>query len=230
MTAINDALEQISDLQSLIDVTEDDEVSGSAAKTAKVRKDEIASALSTKDLKELAEFQTTLSMLLDQVVANVVDPENMGLLTDEQLLNFAREHMDRKDVERLLEVRHKVVRAAIFAHITELNRAKGLADPEHQPGEVPIPGLGKSFARHGGKMKAAINKTALEAKLGKKRWEQVCKAVIVPAVPEHVEYHLDDEALLALVRKDPSVMEIFRDCIIPGGYGVARLVLKETKK
>lgn len=227
MTAINDALENISDLQSLIDVAEEE--TPTEVKTGVQRTAEIAQALSVKDIKELASLQSTLESLLDQILANHIDPDS-PVLTDEQLFSYAREHMDRKELERLLKVRHEVMRAAIFAHITEVNRAKGLPDPEHQPGEAPIPGLGKTFAREGGKMKATINKTALEAKLGKERWEQVCKAVIVPAVPEHIEYHLDDDALLALVKKDPSVMEAIRESVIPGGYGVARLVLKETKK
>lgn len=226
MTAINADLEAISDLQSLIDVA--DEATPVETKTGVARKAEIADALDKGDLQELLDLQGMLSKLLDRILANQIpDP---GLLTEDQLVNFALEHMDRKDLERLLEVRHKTVRAAIFAHITETNRLKGLADPEHQPGEAEIPALGYKFAREGGKMKATINKSMLEAKLGPELWGQVCKAVIVPAVPEHIEHHLDEDALLALVKKDPSKLDIFRDCVTPGGYGTPRLVLKEIKK
>jgi hypothetical protein len=228
MTAINDALEAAADLQSLIDVAAEE--TPAESKTGVARAREIAEALTTGDLDALMTIHSTLSSLVDQIVSNVIDPEHLGHLDDDKLYDLALEHLDRKDAERLLEVRHKLVRAAIFAHITALNEAKGVHDPAHAPGEAAIPALGKSFYREGGKLKATLNKTELETKLGSDRWGQVCKAVLVPAVPEHVEYHLDEDALLAMVKTDPAVMEIIRDCVVPGGYSPQRMVLKETKK
>ena len=46
---------------------------------------------------------------------------------------------------------------------------------------------------------------------------------------EHVEYVLDDERMVALVQRDPEVMEIFRSCVVPGKYGTARFHVRELK-
>jgi len=225
MTVVDHGMEEAASLQSLVEA----EAQSLPAKTGVQRSAELQTAILTNDIDELMELQESLAGLVEQIVANSIDPENLGELTDDELLSLMTEHLDRKDMERLLEVRHKIVRAAIFAHITAVNKTKGVPDPEHTPGEASVPTLGKKFVRQGGRMKAKLDPKLLRAALGEDRWEQVCKAEIVPAVAEHIEYHLDDDKLLALVKADPSVLEVFKACIVPGGYGVESLYVREIK-
>lgn len=225
MTLIDHALEEAADLQSLVEA----EGQTLSSKTGVARSAELHAAILSNDIDELMELQEQLAGLMDQIIANQIDPEHLGMLSDGELLSLMEEHLSRKDMERLLEVRHKIVRAAIFAHVDILNKAKGVPDPEHAPGEALVPKLGKKFVRQGGRMKAKLDPNALRAALGQERWEQVCKAELVPAVPEHIEYSLDDDKLLSLVKADPSVLEIFKACIEPGGYGTSSLYVREIK-
>lgn len=225
MTLIDHATEEAANLQSLVEA----EGEKLPVKTGVQRSAELVAAMLTNDIDELMELQETVTGLIDKIIVNRIDPEDLGLLDEDTLQLLMSEHLDRKDMERFLEVRHKIVRAAIFAHITEANKAKGVADPEHSPGDAPVVALGKRFVREGGRLKATLDESELRTQLGEDRWEQVRKAVIVPAVPEHIEYHLDEDAMLALVKADPFVLEVFKKCIIPGGYGAVRLVVREIK-
>ena len=190
---------------------------------------QIRSAITSNQIDELMGLQEKLNAIVLRIVANKIDPEYLGELDEDQLYDFMLEMLDQKDVRRLLEVRYEMMREALFAHITERNRQAGVHDPEHTPGEAPVPRLGKKFTREGGRMKAILDKDKLRQQLGEKRWAQVSRTEIVAAVPEHLVTTLDEQALVTLVQQDPSVMEIFRDCVTSGGYGVARLQLRELK-
>ena len=139
------------------------------------------------------------------------------------------ELLDQKDVKRLLEVRYAMIRAAIFAHITEANRAKGLADPERAPGEAAVPTLGKKFTREGGRLKATLDHDKLRKALGARRWKKVTNEVTVPAVEEHTELVLDEDKILELVRKDPTVLELFRDCVTADRYTPQSFHVRELR-
>ena len=111
--------------------------------------------------------------IVGQIVANTIDPDNLGPRNDGQLESLMVELLDQKDVKRLLEVRYAMIRAAIFAHITEANRPRSIADPERAPGEAAVPALGKKFTREGGRLKATLDPDKLRTALGARRWEKV---------------------------------------------------------
>jgi hypothetical protein len=131
--------------------------------------------------------------------------------------------LEQADVKRLLEIRYQMLRTRVFNHITAVNTAKGLPDPEHVPGEAPVPLLGRRFTREGGKAKATLDHAKLMECLGPERAAKVLRTVEIPA---HTETHLNEDALLDLVREDSTVLELIRDCVISGGYGVARFRIR----
>ena len=213
-------------LQSLID-----EAAQGAPKppTGAERKAALTEAIRQSHVDKLLALQETMTGVIDRILANKIITEHLGLLTPAELYDLMTELLDENRAKELLEIRYQMIRTAIFAHITEDNRLKGLSDPEHTPGEAPVPELRKRFTREGGKAKAALDYAKLAKKLGKKRWNDVSKAVVVPAVPEHVEYVLDEERIVGLVQRDPKVLELFRECVIPGGYGTPRFYVRELK-
>ena len=166
---------------------------------------------------------------MGRILANKNITETLGTLSEAELLALMEELEDEQRVKELLELRYQAIRSAVFAHITETHRANGVSDPDHTPGEAPVPAMGKRFTREGGKAKADLDRELLAKKLGKQRWAEVCKKVVVPAVAEHVEYVLDEERIVALVQRDPEVLEIFRSCVVPGKYGAARFHVRELK-
>lgn len=221
MTIINQDLEAAATLQALIDA--EAEAMPVAAKTGTQRSKEIQAAIDNNNVDEFMKLQAKLTTHLQQIVGNKIDLENLGLLTDEQIVSFTQELLDNKDLERLLkDVRYAMLREAFFAHITARNAAKGMANPEHTPGEVKVPALGKRIVREGGKIKATLDLGKLQEALGEK-WDQVTNTIEHPAVKAYVEQVFDEEKMLALVTENPKLMDVMAACVIPAGYGVERL-------
>lgn len=212
-------LEAEASLESYVNAVADEAAAAMKPTTGTQRKAALVAALDQGDIDHMMALQEKMTTAIDTILANKIDLDALGLLTPAELFDFMVEFLDQREIKELLEIRYKMLRAAVYAHLNEVHKNNGVADPEHTPGEVPVPKLGKKFVRRGGRAKAALDKVKLKAELGEDRWGQVCKAEIVPAVPEHIEYRLDEDALLGLVRQDPSVLEIFRKCVTPGSYG-----------
>jgi hypothetical protein len=202
-------LDAAATLQALMDQA----VETATAPSGKARSAQIAAAITDKDVSELLALQEKMVGIVGQIVANTIDPDHLGQRDDGQLESLMVELLDQKDVERLLKVRYAMIRAAIFAHINEANKAKGLVDPELAPGEAEVPTMGKKFTREGGRIKATLDHDKLRKALGVRRWKKICNEVTVPAVAEHTELVPDEDKILELVRKDPKVLELFRDCV-----------------
>lgn len=215
-----EVLEEIeaADLQSLID-----QVAVPPTKTGVARTAEIAAALQTSDLDELIALQEKLEGIIDRILANTIDPDDTGLLTDDELHDLMVERLDQSDIEKLIKLRYSLIRTRVFAHITEDNRLHGVSDPEHAPGEARVVALGKRFTREGGRAKALLDHERLRKALGEALWAQVSRAEVIPA---RTEYHLDEAALLKLVRNDPKMLLVIKDCVIPGGYGAVRFHIR----
>ena len=215
-------LEAAETLQDLIDAAAS---AVPVSQTGTTRKLKIAEAIRTNDLDELIALQEKLELIIDRILGNQIDTEDTTLLSPEQLFDLMVEALDQKDVMRLLEIRYQMLRTRIFSHITEENRFKGVADPEHTPGEAPVPGLRKRFCREGGRAKAKLDHDRLAEKLGPERAEQIFRTEVIP---EQTQTFLDENALFALVRKDPTVLEVVRECVVPGGYGTTRFQIRDT--
>ena len=218
--------EAAASLQSLIDAAAE---AGPKPPTGAERKAALADAIAQSNIDKLMALQEKMSGIMGRILANKNITETLGTLSEAELFALMEELEDEQRVKELLELRYQMIRTAVFTHITETHWAKGVSDPEHTPGEALVPALRKRFIREGGKAKAQLDKELLAKKLGTQRWAEVCKKVVVPAVAEHVEYVLDDERMVALVQRDPEVMEIFRSCVVPGKYGTARFHVRELK-
>lgn len=227
MTIINQDLETAATLQSLIDAYS--EALPAAAKTGTQRSKEIQAAIDSNNVDQFMTLQQRLTGILQQIVSNNIDLDNLGALTDEQIVSFTQELLDNKDIELLGKVRYEMLREAFFAHITAMNEAKGLQNPEHTPGEVQVPALGKRVCREGGKVKATLDLEKLQTALGDK-WEQVTNTIKHPAVKAYTEQVFDEEKMLALVTEDPKLMDVMAACVKGAGYGVERLRTYNLKK
>ena len=193
------------------------------------RKAATAAALKQVDLDRLLDLQSKMERVIDTMLANKIDLEHLGLLTPGELYDFMVEFLDQRDVKELLEVRYKMLREAIFAHITEENRLKGLPNPENTPGEVAVPKMGKKFSRIGGKPKAQLDEQKLAEVLTEDQWARITRTFVIPAVAEHIETVLDEEKIVAAVQADPSMLEVLRSCVVSEPAPTPRFMVKELK-
>jgi hypothetical protein len=221
-------LEEAASLQSIIDAAA--EHAPAQTKSAKNHKQEIANAIDQGDIDTLMALNDVMNTLMTKIVGNKIDMDNLGEFTEEELESVMLEHINAETVKRLIDVRYSMRREAIFAHITEMNKKAGKSDPEHTPGEAPVVKLGKKFTREGGKLKARLDEDKLRGILGEDTWLKISQEVEYAPVEARVELELDETKLLSLVKTDPSVLEKMKDCIIPGGYGSSKLMLREISK
>lgn len=185
-------------------------------------------AIQQKDIEHLFKLQAKVGEWVSHIAANgALQPAD---LTEDKLADLVDEFGVLKELKDVYDVRYQMIRTLIFAAITERLAANNVADPVHAPGDIPVPPRGKRFVRQGGKAKVTLDKTALRDKLGPERWERVCKAVVVPAVPEHAEESFDQDVLFDLVAEDPAVMELIRECAVVSGHTPSSFHVKELTK
>jgi hypothetical protein len=218
-----------STLQALID--EAAEAVPLPSATGVAQKAALEMAIGNADADKLMELNEVMLGLIEQILANKIDLEHLGLLTPAELYDLMVERLDEQKLEYLLEVRYKMLRAAVFAHITAQHKlgVTKVRDPEHTPGEAEVPKLGKKFVRQGGKAKYTLDFEKLAKKLGKKRWAQVYKTKVVPefTIPEHEEHFVDEKALARLVAEEPKVLDKIMQCRVLAGYGTASFHIKD---
>jgi hypothetical protein len=186
--------------------------------TVAQRKDSHRNMLDGFDIDKLLTMQDKMSRAIDRMTANQIDLEEPGVLGPEKAEELMIEILEQTDIKELLEVRRELIRAAVFAHITEEARREGRSDPEFAPGSVAAPGLGKKFVREGGNRAApTLDETMFREALGA-AWEEVYDVQVIPeqVIPEHVEYTLDPEKIMRMAEKDPQVLEALRSSLIPG--------------
>lgn len=217
-------IEIASTLQGLIDAAAE---ALPSIPTGTARKAEIAAALDNGDLDELIALQEKLEGIIDRILDNKIDLTDTEPLTATELYNLMVERLDQADVQRLLEIRYQMIRARVFAHITAVHRLNDVPDPEHAPGEAPVPELKKRFTREGGRGKATLDFTRLAEMLGPERSERVFRTEVIP---EHTETRLDEDALLALVAEEPALLMTIKDCVVPGGYRTARFHIRPMSR
>lgn len=196
--------------------------------SAEQRQQALAAAITETDIDRLLDLQDKMKQAIDQITATNFDPDTQ--LTEAQLENLMQGWLDHQEIKDLLTVWYAMIRTRVFAHITEVNAIKGFEDPEIAPGEVPVPSMGRKFVRQGGKAQFDLDEEKLAEKLGPNYWKKVRKAVLVPAVPEHIEYHLDHNAMVELVNEDPTVMEVFRECVVTGKRSTISFHVRDLKE
>lgn len=210
---INEALEAAS-LEALMDTMADEVVNPAPTPSQASRKAAHEAAMENLDanIDHMLAMQEKMQNAANQIVGNIIDLKDSGPeLSAEALKALMIELQDAKDIANFLKTRYeKMLRPIIFAHITELLAAKGVPEPQFAAGDAPVPSLGKRFARTGGKAKTTLDFEKFAELLGEERWNQVHTTTIIP---ERTETKLDEQALIKLVASDPSIMELFKQCM-----------------
>lgn len=186
--------------------------------TAAQRKDSHRNMLDQFDIDKLLGMQEKMTRAIDRMTANQIDLDDPGFLSPERAEELMIEILDQTDIKELLEVRRELIRAAVFAHITEEARRTGAAEPDFTNGSVPVPVLGRKFVREGGGRAAPkLDETLFREAMGA-AWEEVYDVEVIPeqVIPERIEYTLDPEKVMKLAEKDPRVLEALRKSLIPG--------------
>lgn len=181
------------------------------------------------DLDRLVDMKDKMTRAVDVMTANQIDLDEPGILTTDEVNGLMSEELELTEIKELLEARREMRRAAIFAHITEDHRRGGESDPENTPGFISVPAFGKRFVKEGcGRSKPQLDEEKFKEELGD-RWEQAYQATIIPrqVIPEHIEYTLSQERILAMAERDPGVLETIRACLIPGEYRTPRFVVRD---
>lgn len=196
--------------------------------TAAQRKDTHRAMLEKFDIDKLLEMQEKMARAIDRMTANQIDLEEPGVLTPEKAEELMIELLDQTDIKELLEVRRELIRAAVFAHITEEARRENKPEPEFVPGVIPVPSLGKKFARDGGGRAAPVLDETLFREAMGAAWEEVYDVEVIPEqiIPERIEYTLDPDKVMKLAESDPKVLEALRKSLIPGDRRTPRFTIK----
>ena len=185
--------------------------------TSAQRKDGHRSMLEQFDLDKLLEMQKKMSVAIDRMTANQLTDEP-GFLSPTKAEELMVEMLDQIDIKELLEVLREDIRTAVFSHITEEAARNNDPEPEYATGSIPVPSLGKKFVREGGNRAApTIDETMFREALGD-NWERVYDVQVIPeqVIPEHTEYTLDPQKIMALAEKNPEILEALRKSLTPG--------------
>lgn len=199
------------------------EMEPSPQQTSKKRKEGARKAIESLDLEKLLNMQRKMVAVIDVLTANDLEKVD-GEIDPDLAYRLMSEFLDERDVAELLEVRKGMIREAVFSHITSVLTREGDEDPEHSNGSLEVPELGRKFTREGGaRGKPSIDEDTLKEKLGD-RWKDV---TTVEVIPEHTEQQLDSDLLVALANRDPEVMEIVRESLVPGNYRTPRFHVRD---
>lgn len=189
-------------------------------------------AIKSGDLDKLMEMQEQAAGMIEAILDNPIDLDNLGSLTTEQAEALMAELLDQKQVEALIKLRYSMIRAAVFAHITEDNKSKKVAYPDRAPGEIPVYALGKKFTREGGKLRASFDRDKLAQVLTPEQFAQVYRTVHVEeqVIEAHDEEVFDEDALKVLVQSNYAILEKLRDAVVPQGFSPSSLHVRPLKK
>lgn len=228
MTIINEAAEA-ANLQDLVDIAAEDSPSPKPQSGVQ-RSKELEAAILKGDLDELMNLQIKLNKVVEKILTIKIDPDDLGLLDQETLTGLAVEQLDLKDIERLLEVRYQLRREAVFAHITEVNKAAGVPDAAWAPGKVMLPDIKRKWERTGGRSRNAVDQAGLKAALGDKTWAKVVDTIEIPAQEASEEQVLNEDKLYALLQEQPKLMKVLAEHVVAGGRTPQTLNLKAMTK
>lgn len=189
--------------------------------TVAQREEEWKKALASQDETKLLEMQETMSNYVDLVSKHEIKFDELPKeLTKDDRVRLMKEHTMFKDMDEFLKIRREWIRSVIFEIITEMNRKKGVEDPEHATGSVEVPELGKRFAKNGGGRKDPIlDEEKLKTLLGA-QWADACEVEFVPrqVIEEHTELRFSIEKVMKLAENDLTVLEKVRESLTPGDW------------
>lgn len=228
MTTLNEDLDAAIALESLITQAATETYVKDPSKAAESA--EYLKALKDTDIDVLLDLQDKMKAIIDRATANHIDPDDLGELSPEKAQELMVELLDQKSVETFLKLRYNLIRAAVFAHIDAMNAQRKVAHPTKAPGKLLVAALGKKFTREGGKMKGTFDQQKLAELLTEEQYNQVFKKRWVEPTEGYWEEYRDDDALQALVLKQPSVMEKLRAAVVATGFTPSSFHIRNMTK
>jgi hypothetical protein len=187
--------------------------------TVAARKASNRQAIESFDLDRLLELQAKMASIIDTLTANELGDDEV-VLSEPKATALMGELLDENDVAELLAVRKEMIREAVFAHLDEV-------EGPNANGSIPVPELGKRFAREGAGVGAPqVDEQRLQALLGD-RYTDACDEIIVPAQEARIEYKLSIEKVLDMAQDDPELLEQLRTCLVPGKPRTARFWVRD---
>lgn len=200
--------------------------------TVASRKLQMRQALESYDVERLLEIQKTMTAFVDLVTeSSLIDGDAETVLSGERAKDLMERYLEQREIDEFMGTVKELIRETVFSHLDAVLAAEGKPDPANTNGSLEVPELGRKFCREGAGYKdPSLDEARLEQLLGD-RWDDVCEEIDVPEqiIPAHTEKVLSVEKALKLSRTDPKVMEVLRDCVIPGTPKSPRLFVRLLK-
>ena len=215
-------------LQALIDTPRTDVAKKKDRTTVAQRKDKLRQSLEAYDVDRLLELQEKMSSFID-LISKPLATNGHRVMDGTQATEMMKRFLDQREIDELTTVVRDLVREAVFGHIDALLESEGIEDPEAHNGVIEVPEFGKKFSREGAGYGAPdFDLPRLKGLLGD-RWSEVADIVDVPeeVIPAHTDEVFSLDKALKLSQRDTKVMEVLRDCLVPGALKTARLWVRD---
>ena len=200
--------------------------------TVASRKLQMRQSLEGYDVERLLEMQQTMTQFIDLVTqTSLMIEDDSPVLDGERAKDLMSRYLEQREIDEFMGTVKDLIRETVYAHMDAVLAADGAKDPANTNGTLEVPELGKRFSREGSGYKdPSLDEGRLQELLGD-RWDEVCDDIVIPeqVIPAYTDKVLSVEKALKLGRKDPSVMEVLRDCIIPGAPKTPRLWVRNMK-
>lgn len=201
--------------------------------TVASRKLMLRQTLEGYDVDRLLELQQTMTAFVDLVTKTklISTEESSPVLDGERAKDLMERYLEQREIDEFMTTVKDLIRETVYGHMDAVLAADGAKDPANTNGSLEVPELGRKFTREGAGYKTpTMDEGRLQEMLGD-RWDEVCDDIDIPeqVIPAHKEKVLSLEKALKLGRKDPSVMEVLRDCVIPGAPKTPRLWVRLMK-
>lgn len=197
--------------------------------TVASRKLQLRQALESYDVERLLALQNTMTSFIDLITQSTLIQEDADPVLDgKRSAELMSRYLDQREIDELMATVKDLIRSAVFSHLDTVLAAGGAADPANTNGTLEVPELGKKFCREGaGYRDPSLDEDRLRELLGD-RWAAVCDDVDIPEqiIPAHQAQVFSVEKALKLGRVDPTVMEVLRECVIPGAPKTPRLMVR----
>jgi hypothetical protein len=164
-------------------------------------------------------FQGYLPLVRKNAALAADEPRQLSIV---EAKNLMEEALSIAEARSVLDARWETIKEHAFGHMTESFAAEGDEYPEHTPGSIDVPELGKRFAREGcGRQEPELIEKALRALVGPKVWEAITdrETVVVETV--------SIPKLMAMATGDPSLLEHLRRSLKVGEWKKPRLNVRD---
>lgn len=184
------------------------------------------------DIDSLTEIQDEMERFVDLMRTEIERlPDgtlDISSLDDKQLMV---EYVSYEKINAFLTARRELVRELVFEKINQNIIDSGVETengPENENGFITVDELGKKFCREGA---GVGNPTIDEDKLAELLPEEVRDKVFKKKViPEHVEFELDEDALMGYVSSEPESIGLIKQALKPGKLRSPRFVVRDLKR